>query len=317
MGKASQGDKTEGTSQPRSRQILVLAGGSGFLGAELAAQATLAGWEVRHLVRRNPQGPREYRWDPEQGLIDLAALKGAQALVNLCGESLTRRPWTPGFKARLRASRLRPTQTLVGALQHLDLPSDFVFLNASAIGFYGDRGSQQLIESAPGGSGFLADLCQKWEAAAQGATASGARVVLLRTGLVLGAGGLLRVLVPAYQWGLGGLFGGGGQWMSLIARADWARAVLWIIDHPEISGPVNLCSPLSLTQEQFHQALNLNIGSSQTRHYPRWLLALGGALAREMLLVSTRVLPQVLEKSGFEFLYPSADEQLNNARGRG
>ena len=196
---------------------------------------------VLRIVRRAPSNADELFWNPDAGEFDAGALRGVDAAVNLCGVNVGAKRWSGAFKQSLRDSRIEPTEVLSAAVVEASVP---VLINASAVGYYGDTGGRTADETAPPGEGFLAQLCQDWEAATAPAANDGARVVLVRTGLVLApSGGILRRIKPLFSLALGARLGNGRQYMPWISLEDEVRALLFAIWNHELSGPVNLTGP--------------------------------------------------------------------------
>jgi uncharacterized protein (TIGR01777 family) len=287
---------------------VLVAGSRGVIGNALVTALTEAGHEVRRLVRGNG----EYTWDPPAGRIDDTALKGVDAVVNLCGSSLVAR-WSAARKQMIADSRIEPSEVLAEAVAEHRIPA---LINASAVGYYGDQGKHVLDETAPRGEGFLAHLCEAWEAATTPAARAGARVVHLRTGVVLSRrGGLLGPLKPLFRLGLGGHIGTGKQYMPWISEHDEAGAIRFLLEHETLAGPVNLTGPEPVTNAEFTRAL----GRTLHRPTPWWApglalrLALGEA-ADEMVLVSQRAVPAVLEQAGYRFEHSTVDSALAAVR---
>ncbi|MCI2421232.1 TIGR01777 family oxidoreductase [Saccharopolyspora sp. K220] len=287
---------------------VVVAGSSGLIGTSLVAALRQAEHDVLRLVRRLPAAPDERGWDPETGKIDADALEGADAVVNLCGAGVGDKRWTPERKRLLVHSRVRPTEVLAEAVAEQDVP---VLANASAVGFYGNSGSKPVTESSEPGTDFLADLCQRWEAATEAAARAGVRVVLLRSGPVLSpAGGLLGQLRPLFAMLLGGRLGDGTQYLPWISLDDEVAAIRFVLEQPEISGPVNLTGPAPVTNAEFTRALGEALGRPTPWIVPGFALrAVLGELA-EQVLGGQRVLPTVLEAQGFTFQHPSVGSAL-------
>jgi uncharacterized protein len=283
---------------------LLLTGASGFIGSALQQAAQQQGVEVTTLVRRHHlvRGGTIY-WNPaeqERG-VHPQALEGFDAIVHLSGASVARR-WTRGYRETIVASRVRSTQVLCESLLKVRRRPP-VLLCASAVGFYGDRGDEVLTEESPVGTGFLAETCQAWEAAAQKASAMGIRVVHLRLGLVLSRrGGALRKMLPAFQLGLGGKLGSGRQWMSWIGIRDAVRAIFFLIEHEELAGAFNLTAPSPVTNREFTRALARSVVRPALLPLPAPLLRLVFAeMAGQTMLASQRVLPHRLQQAGFRF----------------
>ena len=283
---------------------VLVAGSHGLIGTPLTATLREAGHDVRKLTR----GGGEFSWDPPSGRIDERALDGVEAVVNLCGSPMGLR-WSAARKQMIVDSRVEPTEVLAEAVAERGIGT---MINASGVNYYGDTGDRITDESAPHGTGFLAGLCDAWESATGTAARSGARVVRLRTGLVLsGHGGLLGPVKPLFFLGLGGKLGSGKQYMPWISLRDEVAAIQFVLERDSISGPVNLCNPEPATNAEFTKAL----GRMLHRPTPWWApsLALRAALgetAEEMALISLRVVPTVLEKAEFPFQHTTLDSAL-------
>ena len=282
---------------------IVIAGASGLIGTALTGLLAARGDEVVRLVRRPEAGPGEVSWDPAAGTLDPAALAGADAVVNLAGASLAQLPWTRSRRSGILRSRIAATSTIVRALREVGDASP-ALINASAVGLYGDRPGEPLTETAGAGRGFLADVVRRWEAEALAAP-PGTRVVLARTGLVIGEGPALRPLRLLAGLGLAGPLGSGRQHWPWISLRDEASALVHLIDHG-VSGPVNLAGPTPATAGDVVRTL----ARSMSRPYwfptpaPLLTLALGDA-ARELLLSDQLEVPQVLRDTGFTFADPT------------
>ena len=288
-----------------------------MIGAALVPALEAAGHQVVRLVRSDP-APGQARWDPAGGQIDQAALEGIDAAVHLAGAGLGDRRWTVGRKRELWDSRVRGTELLARTMAEL-APRPAVLLSGSAVGFYGDRGDEELTEESSPGRGFLADLVQAWEAATAPAAGAGIRVVNLRTGIVLAAGGgVLAKQLPLFTRGLGGKLGSGRQWVSWIALHDELAAIRHLLSDGSLAGPVNLTAPHPVTNAEFTGSLARAIGKKARLTVPAAALslALGPEMARETALVSQRVLPTKLQAAGFAFAHPVVDEGLTVALGK-
>ncbi len=301
---------------PNAPQATVaIAGSSGLIGSALASALRTDNHAVLRIVRRAPVKPGEVPWDPEVGEFDVDVLSGVDAVVNLCGISIGRRRWSGAFKQSLRDSRITPTEVLSSAVADAGVP---VLVNASAIGYYGDTGTRTVDETVAAGEGFLARLCQDWEAATAPAQQAGSRVVLARSGLVLArSGGVLGRLRPLFSLGLGARLGNGRQYMSWISLEDEVRALRFAISRPELSGPVNLTGPAPVTNAEFTAAL----GRAVRRPTPLMLpgpavRAALGEFADEGLLSGQRAIPARLEKCGFDFHHNTIGEALGYATER-
>jgi uncharacterized protein (TIGR01777 family) len=291
---------------------IVMGGATGLIGTALAASLRQDGHDVIRLVRRAPAGRGQVQWDPGRTL-DPAVLSGSDAVVNLSGAPIAGGWWTQSRKRLLHDSRVSATTTLVAAITAAEAPPP-VLLSGSAIGWYGDTGDRAVDETAPAGRGFLPELVTDWEAAAAPATGAGTRVVLLRTGLVLaGHGGLLGPLAPLFKLGLGGRLGDGSQYLSWIALADHVRAMRFLLDQAQITGPVNLTAPTPVTNTEFTAAFGRAAHRPTLLWVPAPLLRAGlGELSSE-LLSGARVLPATLLAAGFTFTYPGIDAALSAA----
>lgn len=259
--------------------------------------------KVLRLVRRSPQSADEIQWDAEAGLSAEARerLEGVQALVHLAGESVFGR-WTDEKKRRIRDSRVKGTQVLSEALAELKQPPK-VWLCASAIGFYGDRGDEVLSEQSGSGEGFLADVCKHWEAAA--VPPSGTRLVSLRVGVVLTqSAGALKQMLPPFKMGLGGRVGHGRQYFSWIALEDLVSAMVHCLSNAAVTGPVNGVAPQSVTNRDFTRELAQALNRPAVLPVPTFALRLRFGDFAEELIASQRIVPEALLDSGFVFAYP-------------
>ncbi|WDZ84464.1 TIGR01777 family oxidoreductase [Micromonospora cathayae] len=294
---------------------ILMAGASGFLGTRLAARLAADGHQLTRLVRRPPKDPGEVRWNPAAGQLDPAVLAGADAVVNLAGAGVGDKRWNDEYKALIRTSRTDTTGTLAVTMAGLpagDRPQ--VLLNSSAIGWYGDTGDRTVTEEAPAGEGFLADVARVWEAATRPAEDAGVRVVRLRTGLPLHRdGGLLKPQLLPFRLGVGGKLGSGRQWVPWISMVDWLDAVVFLLDRPDLAGPVNLVGPNPVTNAEFTREFARALHRPAIMPIPALALkiALGG-FAQEAL-TSTRVLPGVLNRAGFGYRHPDLPGALHAA----
>ncbi|TQS23616.1 TIGR01777 family oxidoreductase [Microbispora hainanensis] len=289
----------------------VVTGSSGLLGTALVSALRAEGHEVRRLVRRAPAGPDECFWDPEGDVLDPAALEGADAVVHLAGAGIGERRWTEAYKRELVNSRVSGTHILAAAMARAER-GPRVLLSSSAIGFYGDTGDRAVDESAPAGTGFLADLARAWEAATAPAEEAGVRVTLLRSGMVLsGRGGALARLLPIFKMGAGAVLGSGRQYVSWISLPDWVDAVRFLLAH-ELAGPVNLTAPEPVTNAEYTAALAEAVRRpTMPLPAPRFALRLAlGEFAEEALLAGPRVLPRRLLDAGHRFAHPTVGEAL-------
>jgi hypothetical protein len=285
---------------------IIISGASGFVGGALVSHLQRNGHDVVRLVRKQPvDGTTEQRWDPGASELDSQVVSSADVVINLNGRSISNGRWSDAIKKDLRKSRLDATRTIVHAIAGAKNPPELL-INASATGFYGDRGDEELTEESAPGAGFLADLSRDWESAASEAQSDTTRVVLLRLGMILGNGAALAKMLPPFKLGFGGPMGNGRQWWPWIAMDD----VLGVIDHTiantEISGPVNLVAPQAETSKSFARALGEYLGRPAIVPAPAFAVKLVlGEMAEALLLSSTKVRPKVLEATGYEFKAPS------------
>jgi uncharacterized protein (TIGR01777 family) len=279
---------------------------SGLIGTALAADLSADGAEVVRLVRRQARSDAEIGWDPQaaDGGLDPASLSGMDAVVHLSGAPIAGGRWTKARKAVLRSSRIASTTALASAMAAAD-PRPGVLLCASAIGYYGQTGDRAVDESAPPGSGFLAELVRDWEAAAEPARAAGIRVASFRSGVVLApSGGMLGRLLPPFRLGLGARVGSGRQYLSWISLTDEVSAIRFLLASGDAAGPFNLTAPEPVTNTDFTSALGRALGRPAVLALPAGLLnAALGEVAGE-LLGSARVLPARLQQAGFRFAHP-------------
>lgn len=302
-------------SGPAAPLRVLLAGASGLVGSALAAFLQTQGHTLVRLVRRAARGPDEFAWDPAAGHLPEAALVGVDAVVNLGGTNIGAGRWTSARREAIRRSRLEATRTLAAALSRSARPPA-VFVSASAVGLYGDRGDAALDESAGVGAGFLAEVCRDWELAA-GAVPAGVRVVSLRFGVVLSpAGGALAKLLPVFRAGLGGPVGSGRQWMSWISIDDALGAIRHVLLDPRCVGPVNAVSPGAVTNAEFSATLGRVLVRPSWMPVPAWALrVLFGQMADETLLASTRAVPGRLEATGYRFRHAALPQALRHVLG--
>lgn len=284
---------------------IAVTGASGLIGTALVTAAQAEGHEVVTLVRRASRSATEVTWDPTGGHVDTARLEGVQAVVHLAGAGVGDHRWTDAYRAEIRDSRVLGTRTLVAALGQLDQPPA-VLVSGSAIGFYGDRGEEELTEDSAPGDGFLADVVRDWEAEAGKAEAWGVRVVTARTGLVMAPrGGAFGKLLPLVRLGLGGPLGTGRQWWSWISLDDEVRALLHLVREP-VAGAVNLTAPDPQRNRDLTRLLAAQAHRPALLPAPALALRLALGEFASDVLASQKVLPTRLESSGFTFRHPRA-----------
>ncbi|HEX2902953.1 MAG TPA: TIGR01777 family oxidoreductase [Jatrophihabitans sp.] len=292
---------------------VLIAGASGFLGHALREELIAHRHLVHTLVRRPARSANEIEWHPEHADLDPDRLRGFGAVIGLSGVGIGDKRWSASYRKELLDSRVQPTTVLAKALAWLpQTQRPNIFINASAIGYYGERGDEVLVETDGPGPGYLPELVVQWEGATQPAVDAGVRVVTLRTGLVLAAsGGMLGRMVPLFRFGLGGKLGSGRQWQSWISLADEVAAIRFLLDDNSVSGPVNLTGPEPVRNSE----LTVQLGRVLHRPalFPAPALALRavlGEFANEGVLVSQRVVPQKLQQAGYEFQHPDLNSAL-------
>jgi uncharacterized protein (TIGR01777 family) len=292
---------------------VAVTGSSGFIGTALCASLQADGHRVIKVVRRPVRdGELAIQWDPTAGTIDAKGLEGLDAVVHLAGAGIGDKRWNDQRKREILESRTRGTALLTETLAGLDAKPP-VLLSGSAMGYYGERGDEVCTEETPAGDIFLSEVCVAWEAAAQPAVDAGIRVPFLRTGIVLDpAGGVLKRLLLLFKPALGGKLGSGRQWWSWISLHDQIAAMRWLIEN-DVAGPVNLTAPEPVTNADFTKALGAAL------HRPTFLtvpafgpkLLLGSEMAQQLLFISERVLPTVLEREGFTFTHRTLGAALD------
>jgi len=292
---------------------IAITGVTGLVGSALAPALEAQGHQVIRLVRRTPRPEAgEYYFDPIMGRMDSRALEGVDAIIHLAGENIGQR-WTRQVKERIRRSRVEGAAMLVRAIKEAP-QRPRVFISASAVGYYGPRGHEPITEEAGAGQGFLAQVCQEWEAAAMAASEMGVRVALARLGVVLSArGGALARLLPIFRLGLGGPVGSGHQYVSWVAIDDVVAAFLWLLEKEELAGPFNVTAPEPVTFAELAQTLGRVLKRPAFLRVPGFLLRLVlGEMAQETLLSGQRALPKRLLTSGFQFRFPRLEEALHH-----
>ncbi len=291
---------------------ITISGSSGFLGGALMNRLAAEGYKFSRLVRGAADGKITYHWEPAAGKIDVSALKGSDAVVNLSGENLASGRWTFRKKKRIADSRVFSTGLLANTIAGLkDGPK--VMINASAVGYYGTGGEEWIDESTPAGDGFLAEVCKKWEAAAEPAREAGIRVVHLRFGVILGReGGALKKLLVPFRFGLGGKVGSGKQYMSWISIDDAVGIIGFAVQNAQLRGPVNAVAPEPVTNKRFTEALARTLRRPARLPLPALpLKAVLGEMAEATLLSGARVRPQQLVEKGYQFQHSNIDAALH------
>jgi uncharacterized protein (TIGR01777 family) len=290
---------------------IAVTGASGLIGSALCLALEQSGYQVLKLVRRAASNDQELQWHPIDGIKDLTKLENLDAVVHLAGAGVGDHRWSVEYKREIRDSRVQGTLTLSKALASVSNKPE-VLISASAIGWYGDTGNNQVDESTPAGPGFLADVVSDWEQAADPARLAGIRVVHPRTGLVLSPkGGALAKMLPLFRFGLGSPLGKGDQYWSFISISDEVRAICYLIDKKEISGPVNLTAPNSVNNRYVSQVLGRILKRPVAPiGVPAPLMKLVLGEFSQEVLGSSRVLPAVLMRNGFRFDHPTIEQAL-------
>lgn len=291
---------------------ILVSGATGFIGTPLVIFLRHLGHEVSRLSRRKSTEDVIY-WNPVTEEIHLDQFENFDAVIHLAGENVGSKRWTKERKQAIFLSRCRDTWLLSEALSRLHRPPSFFFC-ASAVGFYGDRGDEILTETSPPGSGFLADVCVKWEAATQAVKSRGVRVVHGRFGAVLSPeGGMLGKMLPAFRLSAGGKFGSGKQYLSWITLEDLIRAIDFLLHREDLSGIFNFCTPNPVTNAEFTRLLAEHLHRKAFFSLPSPLLkVLFGQMAKELFLASTRMVPKRLLENGFLFSSPTLVEAFKH-----
>lgn len=292
----------------RSMHVLV-SGASGLIGTELCRQLREDGHKVHSLVRRQPSDAHEYNWAPTARILDSSLIDSADAVINLSGAPLGRLPWTPGYKKELLHSRVQSTRALTEAMNMAARPPE-VFLNASAVGFYGDRPGERLTEQSGKGSGFLSDLVDSWEQAAQIRPAK-TRLVTFRTGIVIGRSGAMAPLMALTRLGLGSRLATGGDVWPWISLYDEAAAIRHLLTST-LSGAVNLAGPTPATSDRITRYLAKRMHRWYDLAVPEWAIRLAMQEAGpDLLLSSQKVLPLKLQEDGFVFHDKTVEQAID------
>ena len=291
---------------------IVISGASGLIGTQLVTTLKSSGHEVVQLVRRTA-GAGQIMWDPKSGKLDPASLEGCDAVIHLSGAGIGDKRWSDAYRKEILDSRTATTLLLANTIASLQRKPS-VFLSGSAIGIYGARGDEQLTETSAHGTGFLADVCEQWEAAAKPAIDAGVRTVFLRTGIVLSPkGGALKKLLPLFRLGVGGKFGNGKQWQSWISMDDEVASIIHLLT-TNVSGAVNLTAPQPVTNAEFTKVLARVVKRPAIVPVPTFApkILLGGELADALLFTGQRVMPQALTASGYVFKHSTLESALRS-----
>lgn len=293
---------------------VLITGASGLVGTALQLSFAEKGYEMLLASRSEPKAANEIQWTVEGRFAEPERLEGIDAVVHLAGESVSGLRWTDEKKKAIRDSRVMGTRSIVEALSKLNLRPK-VLVSASAIGFYGERGDEEMTETSPPGDNFLAGVCKEWETESRRAEDAGIRTVLLRTGIVLSKdGGALSTMLLPFKMGVGGVVGSGRQWMSWISLVDEVAIINYCIENESIRGAVNAVAPNPVTNAEFTKTLGEVLYRPTFLPLPEFAVSMiFGEMGDALLLASTKVLPKRLEDAGFEFKYPNLKEAIEHA----
>lgn len=293
--------------------LIVVAGGSGFLGRTLALRLTAGGHTVKILTRRATPSSNAIAWTPDGSPGALAQhLDGVDAVVNLAGESIARWPWTAARKDAIRTSRILSTRTLARAIAACTQPPR-VFVSASGVGYYGPHGDEPVTEATPPGSDFLARVCIEWEQEARVVEGRATRLCIIRTGLAMAAdGGALPLMLLPFKLGIGGPLGSGQQYMPWIHVDDWTQLAMWLITTDQATGAFNATAPEPVTNRVFARALGRALRRPAILTAPGFAMRLALGEMADMLLTGQRALPVHAEQLGFRFSYRSLQPALDS-----
>jgi uncharacterized protein (TIGR01777 family) len=294
--------------------IVGVTGSTGLIGSALVGELEADGHFVRRFVRQRAHDPEhDIRWDPAAGTIDAVELSGVDAIVHLAGANVAGQRWTETYKNIIRDSRVYGTRLLCQTIASM-ITRPAVLVSASAVGYYGDRGDEQVDESSPPGSGFLADVCQQWEAETTVARDAGVRVVNLRFGVVLSRdGGALAQMLMPFKLGMGGVIGKGRQYLSWIALDDAVKVIQFALHAAALCGPVNTVAPEPVTNRQFTETLGRVLGRPTVLAMPAFVARLAfGEMADEMFLSGVRAVPHALASAGFTCQHPQLEPALRH-----
>jgi len=293
---------------------ILITGASGLIGTALQRSFDEIGHELLLASRKEAKDSQHIQWDVEKGFSELERLEGIDAVVHLAGESVFGLSWSDAKKKAIRDSRVDGTRSVVEAISRLKARPN-VLVAASAIGFYGDRGDEEMTESSAAGDTFLAEVSKEWESEARRAEDAGIRTVLLRTGIILSKdGGALGTMLLPFKLGIGGVVRSGKQWMSWISIDDHIRVINYAIEYENVRGAVNSVSPNPVTNGEFTKTLGEVLYRPTILPLPSFAVNMVfGEMGDALLLASTRVVPKRLEDAGFEFKYPELKTAIEHA----
>jgi uncharacterized protein len=293
---------------------ILITGASGLIGTALQRSFDEKGHELLLASRKEAKDSQHIQWDVEKGFSEPERLEGVDGVVHLAGESVFGLSWSDAKKKAIRDSRVDGTRSVVEAISKLKARPN-VLVAASAIGFYGDRGDEEMTESSAAGDTFLAEVSKEWESEARRAEDAGIRTVLLRTGIILSKdGGALGTMLLPFKLGIGGVVGSGKQWMSWISIDDHIRVINYAIEYENVRGAVNSVSPNPVTNGEFTKTLGEVLYRPTILPLPSFAVNMVfGEMGDALLLASTRVVPKRLEDAGFEFKYPELKTAIEHA----
>lgn len=295
---------------------ILISGASGLIGTNLIPTLKAKGHEVYKLVRKTPKAVGETQWDAAQGIAEseLPKIENFDAMIHLAGDNVGEGSWTEEKKRRIRESRTIGTRVLVESLAKLQNPPK-IFIGASAVGFYGNRGDEILTEESAKGEGFFPEVCAEWEAESQKAANFGARVVMPRIGIVLAKdGGALAKMLTPFKFGVGGVIGSGRQWMSWIELDDLIRLFHFALENENVDGVLNATAPNPVTNEEFTKTLGKVLNRPTIFPIPEFAIKLlFGEMGETLLLTGARVLPEKTQAAGFDFKFQNLEEAMKHA----
>jgi uncharacterized protein (TIGR01777 family) len=293
---------------------VIVTGSTGMVGTDLCAQLQADGHEVARLVRRPAAVDNEIQWNPADGTIEADKLEGCDAIIHLAGENIAGRRWSDAFKSKIRDSRVKGTRLLAEAVAGLNSPPSVVVC-ASAIGYYGDRGEEVMLEDSLPGDDFLANICQEWERAADPLRSRGIRTVHLRIGVILSSkGGALAKMLFPFKMGVGGVIGDGRQYMSWVSLDDAIGALMHCMNRTDLQGPVNGTSPNPATNREFTKTFGKVLNRPTILPMPAFVAKLAfGEMGQALMLASTRVVPKKLQDTGYQFRYSNLEDAIQQA----